>query len=551
MLVSPAAPAVRSAPAINAGPVPAGAAMAVALFNDEVDAADVGGLAVAQAQRRLLRRAGAVVRHVSSHADWHHLAALTLERSIATALRSAELRRIFGTVDAVVVNGGEGLFRRQGWHLVAILGAAQRCGLPTFLANASIQEVDAALPVLAALVDCSVRDARTARYLTSLGVPHRFVPDAIFAASFEDTPVHDFRSHLVVTEGASDQGITRAAVAAELGAAWLGPITAYSLSGAERVFDWAHAVADLRTAAAVVTGHFHGVCLALAAGVPFVSLPSPTADLAGLLETLDGYPEDAAHPMRPLADRLDAVLAARPWFHEQARRLRDVTPLATYCRLVPGLAPHVGDDAPDDAPDPAVDVVRTRTPIGGSVLHLGAGPGHVVAALAGHGYRAWGADVAWRLARPDRQRYSMATPTALPFADHVFSTVLVGAEWLQHLDMDDLPIALAEIARVGRDRVVLDLDAEVRPSAGIDASARGVEWWSGRLDAAGFSSPEAVAEADAPPRRRYLSLRAPLPACPACGRAHHGDEHDLAAPPVSYPVRGGLAAAPLAGASRG
>ena len=210
--------------------VPQGARVAVALFNDEADSVDAGGLAVAQAQRRLLRRAGAVLRHVSGHHEWHHVAALTLERSIAAAMASQDLRRVFAEVDAVVVNGGETIYRRQGWHLLAILGAAQRCGLPTYLVNAAIQDVDVARPVLAGLADCTVRDARSARYLTSLDVAHRFVPDAIFEAEFHETPVHDFRSHLVVTESALDQGVSRAAVAAELGPSWLGPITSYSSS---------------------------------------------------------------------------------------------------------------------------------------------------------------------------------------------------------------------------------------------------------------------------------------------------------------------------------
>lgn len=529
--------------------VPAGAPVAVALFNDEADAADAGGLAVAQAQRRLLRRAGAVLRHVSSHAEWHHLAALTLDRSITAALASQDLRRVFADVDAVVVNGGEALFRRQGWHLFAILGAAQRSGLPTYLTNASLQDVDPAQPVLAGLADCVVRDARSARYLTRLGVAHRFVPDALFEAPFDQTPVHDFRAHLVVTEGAADQGVARAAVAAELGAAWLGPITAYSLTGTERIFDWAHAVADLRTAAAVVTGHFHGACLALAAGVPFVTVPSPTWDLQGLLDALDGYPADAADPLRPLSDRLDAVLAHRAWFREQAERVRELRPLETYRRLVPGLAPMSASPDGEVASSDAVDAVTAETPVGASVLHLGAGQGHVVDALVERGFRAWGADAAWRLARPDRTRYSSALPTKLPFADHVFATVLVSADWLQHLDLLELPAALAELARVARDRVVIEVTADRHPVGLVDGVGRGVAWWRERLAADGFEIEAGVeADDDTASARAFLVAGTPATPCPGCGRVHGPDHADDHGP---YPVLPGALVAAARAAEQG
>jgi hypothetical protein len=115
------------------------APIAVALFNDNGDYPHVGCLAVSDAHRRMLRRAGTVVRHAFFQRDWHTFASGTLDEGRAAALASPELRRVFDEVDAVIVNGEGTIHHRQGWYLVAILGAAQRLGVPTVLVNAVLQ----------------------------------------------------------------------------------------------------------------------------------------------------------------------------------------------------------------------------------------------------------------------------------------------------------------------------------------------------------------------------------------------------------------------------
>ncbi len=176
-----------------------------------------------------------------------------------------------------------------------------------------------------------------------------------------------------------------------------------------------------------------------------------------------------------------------------------------------------------------VDVVRSLTAAGGSVLHAGAGQGQLVEALAKIGLRSWGTDVARRLDRPDRNRYSKATPMALPFADHVFSTVVVSADWLEHLESDDFDSAVAELARVGRDSIIVEVSGRPVRTERAFEDRLSDEWWRRRLATRGLT-PHALAETlvtrgAGPTGGTLLVLSAHVPLCPSCRRAHAPADH--------------------------
>ena len=309
------------------------APISVALFNDTGDSCHVGCQAVSQAHRHMLRREGADIRHAFFLNDWRHLANAVLDEGIRQALASRELRDVLADVDVVVVNGEGTIHHQGGRHLLAILGAAQRLGVPTLLVNAVLQDIDDARDVLAAVSDCTVRDAYTSRYLDSLGVAHRLIPDSFFEAHFLDTPRHDFAESLVITDCHVNRAAECAPQLSQLRDAWPGRVADYPLKAQERLDDWQHALADVRRADVVVTGRHHGACLALRAGVPFVTLPSTTWKVEGLIATLDGYPVDAADASRPLVERVSVARAHRRWFGEQAVRWKDVLPLPTFAHL--------------------------------------------------------------------------------------------------------------------------------------------------------------------------------------------------------------------------
>jgi len=514
LLPLPALPADRQ---LGPHAVPAGATMSVALFNDPADRGDIASQAVSQGIRRLLRRRGAVVRSAAYRGDWQSLS-VEATGLVVPAPMQAELRDLFQEVDAVVVAAGRSLCGGRGRHLLAVLAAAQRAGLPTFLVNTILDRMPEGdgRTVLAALSDCTVPDAATGRLLRAHGIAHREVPDAIFAAEFLETPTHDLRDHLVLFD--LDPLALASAEVRALRAAWGGPIREYTDAEPMRALEWRHTIANLRTASAVVCGSHHAACLAMAAGVPFVRLD------AAELPQVDGHgrpdqcPAAAADPSRPLVERVAAARAEVEWFSAMGAACEYLLPLSTFASLVPGLAPVVRPVRAGGTNDDAIDAVRRTTPVGGSVLHAGAGTGRLVEALAASGYRAWGTDAAWRLAHPDRQRYSIGTPWALPFADHVFSTVVISAGWLDHLELDDLDAALAEVARVARETVVLEVSGRaLRARRAVDGERRET-WWEERLDLHGFRAPLASGPIALGPRT-LLVMQASTAVCGGCGRA--------------------------------
>ncbi len=503
-----------------------GTLMAVGLFNDSGDEPQVAAQAASQAHRAMLRRVGAEVRHAFFRRDWHDLGVTTLDDGVAAALASPELRRVFGEVDAVIVIG-DTMRDEPHVHLLAILAAAQQMDLPTYLVNASLGDTDEGLAVLAGVTDCTVRDPESARRLQRAGVVHRLVPDALFSAQFSDRAVRDFTDHLVVTDCHPSRRIEFTPALAAVRASWPGMVADYAIDALSHPQLWTSAVADLRSAAAVLTGGYDGACLALKAGVPFVVLGDDAAATA-LIETVAGYPSAAADTSRPLVDRLASAIAARSWFAGAGARWHTRGHLEAFARLRPGMSAPGRDDTWTGSIDAVVASVRAVTPSGGSVLHAGAGQGRVVDALAKAGLRPWGADTARRLDRPDRNRYSRATPLSLPFADHVFSTVLVSADWIEHLEADELEAAVAELARVGRQAILVEVSGRPLRADRAFESRRSPESWRRTLTSLGLRPLDlTVSEHDGsgPSGGTLIAMSAPAHLCPSCRRVHDGQEH--------------------------
>ncbi len=271
--------------------------------------------------------------------------------------------------------------------------------------------------------------------------------------------------------------------------------------------------------------------------MPFVVLgPDPAA--SALLETIPGYPAAAADPSLSLAGRVAAVMAARAWFTAAGRTAAGRVD-ATFARLRPGFGGAGRDDTWSGSIDAVVAAVRMMTPPGGSVLHAGAGQGRIVEALARCGLRPWGADVARRLNRPDRNRYSPATPLALPFADHVFSTVLVSADWLEHLDADDLETAVDELARVGREVLLIEVSGRPLRADRAVATRSSADDWPHHGAALGLHRrawPVAGADPTGPTGGTLLAMAVPAERAPR-GRRDDGLPHRLT------PVHPGVLAA--------
>lgn len=254
----------------------------IALFNDTASSPHLGCLAVTDAHDRMLARSGIAILHRYFANYGRDLWVGSQEDSIAAVLASP-LAGDLAEVDAVLINAEGTIHHDGGRHLLAIVGAAAQLGLPVFVVNAVLEDVQAELGVLRQATDVTVRDLRSSEYLAAHDIPHRLVLDSILEARFVDTPDQDFTGKVVITDHHfnrdHDVGKLLNDLREELGA----EAVYYPFYDRARRGDWRHAVANLSRARLVVTARHHGVYVAGLAGVPFVALGSNTWKIEGTL----------------------------------------------------------------------------------------------------------------------------------------------------------------------------------------------------------------------------------------------------------------------------
>ncbi|MCK9987697.1 MAG: hypothetical protein AzoDbin1_04169 [Azoarcus sp.] len=140
------------------------------------------------------------------------------------------------------------------------------------------------------------------------------------------------------------------------------------------------------------------------------------------------------------------------------------------------------------SPERIADVV-TRVCGLGRALDIGSGEGALVRALLSRGIDAHGIDVSAvvvdRVKRRMPGRVSEASVLALPFADASFDAV-VSTDCLEHLAPEDVPAALAEIYRVARRHVVLQIATTEDRDGHWHLTVEGRTWWETRCFEAGF-----------------------------------------------------------------
>lgn len=252
--------------------------MNVFLVNDTSKVEHVGCLAVSDAHRKMIGQVGGQIAFVHHVGEGEELYKGDEEGAIQNVLESNWGKAVYES-DVIIVNGEGTIHHGAGLHLLAILGAAQRLGKPTFLINAVLQEVEGFEFVFKQLTGFTVREPLSAKVGRALGGSPKVLPDSIVDANFLDQPTVDFHNEIVVGDGHWLCGDTIEAlnIIGKGKRRWL-------LAGSERRKDWRHSVANLKTARLYVTGRHHGVYLAALAGIPFVALPSNTHKIESLIE---------------------------------------------------------------------------------------------------------------------------------------------------------------------------------------------------------------------------------------------------------------------------
>lgn len=228
------------------------------------------------------------------------------QRGIDAMLRS---------VDAVIVNGEGSIHhsarRARAHYLAEIAGFARHtAGIPSFLVNASVHEVeDEVIDKLRAFDAVFVREGRSLALLEGFGVAAARVPDLTLLTAVEPA---SGRAGVLGTDSVKAD-VThrirrlcrrRAWHYSKMTHAARPRLTEHEL-GYEylrRHAKWLHAVLlgrntrdrerfvrHLAGHALVCTGRFHAVTLALATSTPFLAIESNTPKISGLLEDVFGH----------------------------------------------------------------------------------------------------------------------------------------------------------------------------------------------------------------------------------------------------------------------
>lgn len=136
----------------------------------------------------------------------------------------------------------------------------------------------------------------------------------------------------------------------------------------------------------------------------------------------------------------------------------------------------------------AADVVIKHCGLG-RILDIGSGEGDLVGVLLRHGANAYGVDVSSVVVARSNQRipdrFTYGSVLSLPFADASFDTV-VSTDCLEHLAREDVPKALAEIHRVTRRNVFLQIATTLDRDGHWHLTVEGRAWWETRCLEAGF-----------------------------------------------------------------
>lgn len=181
--------------------------------------------------------------------------------------------------DLVVVNGEGSIHHGRGMALLEVASE-----YPSVLINAVYQDVPEN-EHLKRFLYVSVRESRSAKEMEKHGVTPEIVPDVIFS---QDVPRGTPTKDLCVVGSVNNQRNPPKEVM----------LDAYDPDFIEKMSEYKR----------VVTGRFHGVCLAMMWGMPFTAYPSNTHKIIGMLEDIGSLMAWYHHDleMAILQDKIDA-----------------------------------------------------------------------------------------------------------------------------------------------------------------------------------------------------------------------------------------------------
>jgi len=151
-----------------------------------------------------------------------------------------------------------------------------------------------------------------------------------------------------------------------------------------------------------------------------------------------------------------------------------------------GLPDRVGESSADM--DTVAELLIANCGLG-KTLDIGAGEGGLVEALVRRRCNAHGVDVSEVVVERCNARlpgrFTHGNVLSLPFADNEFDTI-VSTDCLEHLSPEDVPAALAEMHRICKKNVLLQIATTQDRDGHWHLTVEGRKWWEQRCLEAGF-----------------------------------------------------------------
>ena len=265
--------------------------MKIALFNDTGNSPHAGCQAVSNAHAAMLGKAGHKIIHrefVQHHkTHWTNLEEPTAAAAIQSVLDDEKLMAKIDEVDAVIVNGEGTIHHGNGYHLLAILGAAQTLHKQTLLVNAVFEETEGFDDVLSKLLDFTLRDVKSYEHAIDRGFRCRLVWDSSLAAEYNHAPLTDFAGQTIVTDWHGDRNHDTGRTALDYLAKHRESSFYFPLISGAAYKSWKHMPASFAQADMIISGRHHANYFACKAGTPFICMPSNSHKIQGFIDLLE------------------------------------------------------------------------------------------------------------------------------------------------------------------------------------------------------------------------------------------------------------------------
>lgn len=306
--------------------------MKIALFNDTGNSPHAGCQAVSNAHALMLGRAGHKVVHREFVLDHRGHWTGEPKTSIKSVLSDEALMEKIDAADTVIVNGEGTIHHGFGYHLLAILGAAQTLRKQTLLVNAVFQDTEGFDDVLHRLHDFTLRENYSLHHAQERGFRCRLVWDSSLAADYQDSPLYNFSNQTIVTDwhGARNQDTGCTALkflSKNTDTSYFLPLQSQSAYST-----WQRMPATFATADLILSGRHHANYFAAKAGVPFICMPSNTHKVEGFIDLL-GEDIPFISNISQLDEAYEHISSKAEMFKRIKGKIENMRPLAVFNRL--------------------------------------------------------------------------------------------------------------------------------------------------------------------------------------------------------------------------